>query len=637
MRSIERAFVDAVNLVGVNVNLALTNANAASMLQYVCGFGPRKAQGILKAVQRKGGFLESRQDLVLKGLVGACVYMNCASFVRIRAEDLPTSRGGRHSTGQLDVLDNTRIHPENYELARKMASDALDLEDAVLDDDENPSLHVEELMQCPEKLNDLLLEDYASELERRSNIKKRITLEDIKRELQEPYRELRRPYMDLDITRVFTLLTGETDRTLFPGLILPATVLRITDKQQVVCRLDSGLTAMIATRNLSDQFTRSPEEIVQPGKTVMCRVLSVVKDRFMVDVSVKPSDLDLSNRKFADDLARDQFYDFELERRDLKADEEARVATKQRETRYLSRRILHPLFKNVAFSVAEKMLDDKTTGDVVIRPSSKGADHLTVTWKLTDGVYHHIDIREEDKENDWSLGRALYIAGDRFDDLDEVVARYIEPMAELVREVLSNPKYRRGSKEELSKCFGSIPAVCGSNTMSLANLVKDEKRQNPSRIPYLFGLSTELPGRISLHYQPGSKTRVEYIKLGPDGFLFRERRFSSLRELMIWFKQHFHEAPSARVRRSPNHGSTTPASYNGRAPGGYQTSRTYEERHSGAEGRDYRDRSQGYEEHRGSERRSDYPNARYREDRDFAERSQPRRNYSDDRRREYRQ
>ena len=39
----------------------------------------------------------------------------------------------------------------------------------------------------------------------------------------------------------------------------------------------------------------------------------------------------------------------------------------------------------------------------------KGADHLTVTWKVDEGVYQHVDVREEGKENAFSLGRSLWI------------------------------------------------------------------------------------------------------------------------------------------------------------------------------------------------------------------------------------
>lgn len=34
----------------------------------------------------------------------------------------------------------------------------------------------------------------------------------------------------------------------------------------------------------------------------------------------------------------------------------------------------------------------------------QGSDHLTVTWKVAEGIYQHIDVREEGKENAFSLG-----------------------------------------------------------------------------------------------------------------------------------------------------------------------------------------------------------------------------------------
>lgn len=39
----------------------------------------------------------------------------------------------------------------------------------------------------------------------------------------------------------------------------------------------------------------------------------------------------------------------------------------------------------------------------------QGADHLTVTLKSADDVLQHIDVREEGKENAFSLGRSLWI------------------------------------------------------------------------------------------------------------------------------------------------------------------------------------------------------------------------------------
>ena len=40
---------------------------------------------------------------------------------------------------------------------------------------------------------------------------------------------------------------------------------------------------------------------------------------------------------------------------------------------------------------------------------SQGSDHLTVTWKVDEGIYQHIDIKEQGKENAFSLGKSLWI------------------------------------------------------------------------------------------------------------------------------------------------------------------------------------------------------------------------------------
>jgi len=71
-------------------------------------------------------------------------------------------------------------------------------------------------------------------------------------------------------------------------------------------------------------------------------------------------------------------------------------------------------------------------GEGNVRPSSKGTDHLTVKWKVADVIYQHVDVGEEGKENAFSLGKSLWIGDEQFEDLDEIVVRYIH-----VRDLLS--------------------------------------------------------------------------------------------------------------------------------------------------------------------------------------------------------
>lgn len=92
--------------------------------------------------------------------------------------------------------------------------------------------------------------------------------------------------------------------------------------------------------------------------------------------------------------------------------------------RYQLRRIDHPLYHNVSFQSAMKLLEDQPAGEVVIRPSSKGVDHLTVSYKVTGTAVAHIDVKEDEKRarDESSLGKKLIIGKEVFESLDEMLA-----------------------------------------------------------------------------------------------------------------------------------------------------------------------------------------------------------------------
>ena len=39
-------------------------------------------------------------------------------------------------------------------------------------------------------------------------------------------------------------------------------------------------------------------------------------------------------------------------------------------------------------------------------------DNLTLTWKVEENIYQHIDIQERDKPNKFSLGKTLLIGNE---------------------------------------------------------------------------------------------------------------------------------------------------------------------------------------------------------------------------------
>ncbi|KPI35748.1 Transcription elongation factor spt6 [Cyphellophora attinorum] len=210
MQKLEMALVDKVNLVGVDVNEAAADPQIANLLPYVCGLGPRKAQHVLRVVSVAGGFVNTREGLLVndKGTAMTLkVWNNAASTLNISFDE---------SVDDSEFLDSTRIHPEDYDIARKMAADALELdeEDIEAERQKNGSGAIMKLLvkgNQQDRVNDLVLEEYAIQLERNLNAKKRSTLETIRAELIEPFEELRREYeMKLREEDIFTMFTGET-------------------------------------------------------------------------------------------------------------------------------------------------------------------------------------------------------------------------------------------------------------------------------------------------------------------------------------------------------------------------------------------------------------------------------------------
>jgi protein Tex len=91
---------DLVNRVGVDINSA-----SFSLLTFVAGISKTLAKNIIEFREKNGIFRTKSQLLKVKG-VGAKAYEQAAGFVRIKEG--------------LNILDNTGVHPESYEIAKKL-------------------------------------------------------------------------------------------------------------------------------------------------------------------------------------------------------------------------------------------------------------------------------------------------------------------------------------------------------------------------------------------------------------------------------------------------------------------------------------------------------------------------------------
>jgi len=606
LHALYQEFINVVNKVGVDINECVAHPHTNNLVQFIGGLGPRKGASLLKTLRGMSNpRLENRQQLVTSCHMGPKVFINCAGFVKIDTTALGDSEQ------YIEVLDGSRIHNEAYEWARKMAVDALEYDD---DEEEgNPASAVEDILRQPEKLDELNLDAFAEELERQGFGNKQITLYDIRSELHDMYGDCRDKFVEPDSEDVFDMTNKVTPETFYIGKLMQATVTRFVYKKPpheeldsaapvknaetdcwqcpfcgrndfpeltevwnhfdaveecpgkcmgVNVRLDNGIPAFIPLQEVSDNSVISPEQRMKKDQTIYVRITKIEPEKEKVKCTSRTSALMDPDELFKQ--KKDEYYDAISEKLDA---DKLRTDKKKHGATYIKRVIVHPSFHNIGYKEAEKLLETMDQGDVIIRPSSKGKDNLSVSWKVTDKIYQHIDVREEGKENAFSLGSSLWIGSEEFEDLDEIIARHINPMASHTRDVLAYKYYKDFGPEEMKKAE--------------AYLFK-EKQANATKIPYIFHPSYQLKGKFMLSYLPKDKVRHEYVSITPDGYRFRKQNHDLFLLMVKWFKENFRlpipgtpttpgggRAMGSAINRTPygGGGRSTPGQRPGITPG----------------------------------------------------------------------
>ena len=427
------------------------------------------------------------------GLFGPTIFENVAGFLSIETDLKDMMLEEQNPQEQPDPLDTTRIHPEDYEFAQKMCQDALDL-DAEDVTDQHKSAVVLQLMQDDDrvrKLSELNLDDFAFNLQRQGEGNKRHTLGEIVSELIS-YRADRRPSFYVpNEWEVVQMLTGENERTIGRGLRITVTVRRALTGR-VFCHLESGMDAILERDYVADEdmAVSSCEDLFKPRQAVKAVVIMPEPSRFQVRLSTRQSDLKQAV-PFLQPF-RDEPYN-DLSRK--AAAEDAAAQKKRREAGSVKRVINHPNWQVMNSGQAEQYLASQHRGDVVIRPSSKGSDHLAVTWKVDEDVYQHIDVQEIDKPNEYTVGRILRVAGKySYSDLDDLIINHVKAIARKFDEMQLHEKYR--AENELGTRSRSQWTF--SLTVHVEAYLKNYVQAHPGRSMYGYSIDSDRPGFVRL-------------------------------------------------------------------------------------------------------------------------------------------
>ncbi|EGT3953920.1 Tex family protein [Clostridioides difficile] len=238
---------DSVNSVGVDLNTA-----SYSLLEHVAGISKAIAKNII-AYREKNGDFTSRAQLKKVKRLGPQAFTQCAGFMRILEGKNP--------------LDNTGVHPESYDICKKM----IEIIGYSLDDVKNKNIG-----EIDEKIKEIGLRELSEKLE-----VGQVTLKDIIAEIKKPGRDPReegiKPILRTDVLKIEDIQEGMT---------LKGTIRNVVDFGAFV---DIGIKndGLVHKSEMSNSFVKDPMSIVTVGDIVDVKVIGIDLNKKRVALSMK--------------------------------------------------------------------------------------------------------------------------------------------------------------------------------------------------------------------------------------------------------------------------------------------------------------------------------------------------------------
>lgn len=240
--SLSKVVEDCVNYVGVNLNTA-----SVSLLSYVSGVSSKLAESLVSYRSENGSFRSREQLGKVKGF-GPVAFKNAAGFLRIDGEE---------------PFDNTGIHPESYDVARRICKICG--------------------IDGPTKAGELSSRLMSDQLESLANEvgTDHYTVKLILEELSKPGRD---PRGISKYARLSTAVNKMED--LKPGMVLEGTVRNIANFGAFV---DLGIhkDGLVHISEISNRRIDNPSSVLHVGQVVKVEVLEVDVKRQRISLSIK--------------------------------------------------------------------------------------------------------------------------------------------------------------------------------------------------------------------------------------------------------------------------------------------------------------------------------------------------------------
>lgn len=243
---------DCVNSVGVDLNTA-----SYKLLEHVSGLNASIAKNIVDFRKEKGKFVERKMLLKVPKL-GSKAYEQCAGFLRISNEK--------------NILDNTGVHPESYEAAKKLLKmfnfSEIDVKNGTI---QNLPNYVEM------KGKDKVANECGVGVP---------TLEDIVRELVKPGRDVRddlpKPELKSDVLSIEDLKVG---------MVINGTVRNVIDFGAFV---DIGVhqDGLVHISEICDRYIKHPSEELSVGQIVKVKIINIDLQKQRIGLSIRKAEME---------------------------------------------------------------------------------------------------------------------------------------------------------------------------------------------------------------------------------------------------------------------------------------------------------------------------------------------------------
>lgn len=238
---------DCVNNVGVDLNVA-----TPSLLSYVSGINASIASNIV-AYREENGKFKSRKELLKVKRLGQKAFEQCAGFLRVVESN--------------EALDNTAVHPESYDVAKKLLKEL---------NYSNEDLKKGTLTDIEERVKNVGIKVLTGKLSVGEP-----TLLDMIKELKKPGRD---PREELP-KPIFK--TGVIDiEQLKEGMVLMGTVRNVSDFGAFV---DIGVhqDGLVHKSQMGHGFIKHPLDVVKVGDVIEVKILEVDIKRKRIALSMK--------------------------------------------------------------------------------------------------------------------------------------------------------------------------------------------------------------------------------------------------------------------------------------------------------------------------------------------------------------